>query len=38
MSERVLIVDDEGPLSVLLEQAFRDEGYLVARATDGWTA
>ncbi len=35
MGDRILIVDDEGPLSVLLEQAFRDEGYLVARAADG---
>jgi DNA-binding response OmpR family regulator len=35
MGERILIVDDEGPLSVLLERAFRDEGYLVARAVDG---
>ena len=35
MGERILIVDDEGPISVLLEQTFRDEGYLVSRAVDG---
>lgn len=35
MGERILIVDDEGPLSMLLEQAFRDEGFLTARASDG---
>jgi DNA-binding response OmpR family regulator len=35
MGERILIVDDEGPLSLLLERAFRDEGYLTARAADG---
>lgn len=35
MGERILIVDDEGPLSLLLERAFRDEGYLTSRAADG---
>ena len=35
MGERILIVDDEGPISLLLEQMFRSEGYLVSRAVDG---
>jgi DNA-binding response OmpR family regulator len=32
---RVLIVDDEKPLSTLLAQAFTQEGYLVESALDG---
>lgn len=35
MAERILIVDDEAPISLLLEQTFRDEGFLVYRAQDG---
>ncbi len=35
MGERILIVDDEAPISMLLEQTFREEGFLVSRAVDG---
>ena len=38
MSERVLIVDDEAPVAMLLEQALRQEGYEVSRADDGMDA
>ena len=38
MSERILIVDDDAPISRLLEQAFKDEGFMVTRAVDGMDA
>jgi DNA-binding response OmpR family regulator len=38
VNERVLIVDDEAPVAVLLEQALKQEGYQVVRATDGMEA
>lgn len=34
-SARILIVDDEKPLSLLLAQAFEQEGHRVASAQDG---
>jgi DNA-binding response OmpR family regulator len=34
-SPRVLIVDDEKPISTLLAQTFEQEGYVVANAFDG---
>lgn len=34
-SSRILIVDDEKPLSLLLAQAFEQEGHRVASAQDG---
>jgi DNA-binding response OmpR family regulator len=36
--ERILIVDDEDVVASLLEQALSNEGYDVARATDGMEA
>jgi len=36
--ERILIVDDEAPVSNLLEQALRQEGYEVMSAADGMDA
>lgn len=38
MHERILIVDDEAPVSNLLEQALRQEGYEVMSAADGMDA
>jgi len=38
VTERILIVDDEAPVAGLLEHALRQEGYEVARATDGMDA
>lgn len=38
MHERILIVDDEVPVSNLLEQALRQEGYEVMCAADGMDA
>ncbi len=32
---RVLIVEDEGPLAMLLERTFANEGFQTARACDG---
>lgn len=38
MNERILIVDDEAPIAVLLEQALKQDGYEVVRAEDGMDA
>lgn len=38
MNERILIVDDEAPVTTLLQHALQDEGYEVTVAADGMEA